>query len=217
MNYHQLAKGLLKEAKKGIQFERMNTPVKVVLIIGLIPLIVLAFVSVASFYITLFFYKAGLVPVEYLHKLVKTEGKEVMHASQFAIYWISWPFVFLLYVMQSFTAVVFYIQWFFMMVFVYLATLGGVRWQPIMSDATFDSEEIYSVKPGETGLLVYTSLLGLIDLLLAIGIVTDLFSLAGYSTLAVMVMLCIVNPFVFKKEVLVPQEESFAQDNTPAV
>ena len=217
MDYHGLVKGLLKEAKRGIQFARMSTPVKILLYIGLFPLFVLAFLSVASFYVTLFFYKAFLSPVEYLHKLIKAEGKEAKHATQFAIYWLSWPFIFTLYVLQSLMAITFYFQWFFMMMYVYLATLGGVRWQPMMNDATFDTVETYSVKPGDTGLYVYTGFLAFFDFLMAIAIVVlQSAPIMSFALIGIMVMLFIINPLVFKKEGVLPVEASVAQEEASA-
>ena len=115
MNYHYYVKSLLNEAKQGHQFKRMSTTTKVFMIIGLLPLILASLLATCSIYITLFFFKAASSPLQYLHEIINKEGKEVKHATQFAIYAISWPFIFFCYIMLSALSITFYFQWFILM------------------------------------------------------------------------------------------------------
>jgi hypothetical protein len=89
-------------------------------------------------------YKGVISPLDFLHKTLQAEAKDVKHATQAIIYWISWPFVFFMYVMNSFYAVLFYFSWFGLMLNTYLVTLGGVRWQPFITDAVYDDVELES-------------------------------------------------------------------------
>ena len=74
MNYFEQLKGLIAEAKQGIQFKRISKTFNILLIIGLIPQIIATFLSVAIYSITLFVYKAISCPLEYIHSFVKKEG-----------------------------------------------------------------------------------------------------------------------------------------------
>ena len=210
MNYHIQIKGLIAEAKKGLQYQRVSGAAKFFLILGMIPLIVSAFLQVCTFYVTLFFYKGFIAPLEYLHKVVKNEGQETKHATQFAIYWISWPFIFFLHVFQSLMAMTFYFQWFVLMLNVYLVTLGGVRWQPFLLDADYSSEEVYvPVKQSDSGVKSFVVVLAIFDALVAVGILLSGASefgmvLGGLGYLGITVMLYIVNPASFRIAKYVP-------------
>lgn len=184
----------------------MHTAKKVLLIIGLIPLILSTFASVVSYYVLLFFYKGFAAPLEFLHKLVKEEAKDVKHATQFAIYWLAFPFIFFLYVLQSFAAFLFYFQWFGVMVNMYLVTLGGVKFQPFVMDVNYEEEPQWSLTPGRTGVTVFTVLLIFFDALIALGILVTEEELSGFGVIGVLVMLLIVNPLLFKKTPLVVEE-----------
>ena len=207
MNYHSLIKSLVAEAKSGLQFKRMNPVLKVFVKIALIPLFVLAFLGVCGFYLTLFLYKAISSPLDHLHKVVKGEGKEVKHATQFAVYWISWPCLFILYLFQAAMAITFYFQWFFVMLTVYLATLGGVKWQPFLMDASYPNEESYVVQPGQGGIITFLVFTLVFYSFISSGVMLCLDEyfaefgsvVAVLGFLGVNVMLFIVNPACFKK------------------
>jgi hypothetical protein len=40
----------------------------------------------------------------------------------------------------SFNAIAFYFQWFGIQIVAYILTLGGIKWQPFITEATFDEE-----------------------------------------------------------------------------
>lgn len=149
MDYSLLVKGLRNEAKKNVQFKKLTPTKRVLAIIALIPLIVSTFFSFISYYVTLFFYKGIISPLDFLHKLVRTEGQEVKHATQAIIYWIAFPFIFFFYALNSLYAVMFYFSWFGLMLNTYLVTLGGVRWQPFMTDAKYEEVELVSKNTDE--------------------------------------------------------------------
>ena len=140
MDYHAPIKGLIREARLGVRFKNMSPVVKIIVKILLIPFIIITFFSIAYYYITLFFFKAFASPIQYLHNIIKNEAKEVKHASQFAIYWLTFPYIFALYVIQSFTAFSFFFLWFGCMLNTYIVTLGGVKFQPFLLDVKYSEE-----------------------------------------------------------------------------
>ena len=211
--YQTAINGLISEARKGVRFQEMNKTTKVLLIIGLVPLIVSTFLLVATHYILLFLYKGFAAPIDFLNKVVKDESKDIEHSSKFAIYWLVIPVISFFYVLQSFVAFVFYFHWFVLIVNMYLVTLGGVRFQPLIMDATYPEDENvrYYFAPGDTGVKVFMILLIIFDVLTAInglftvGIIEpyevyELYEFTSLGLIGVFVMLFIVNPILFKKK-----------------
>lgn len=209
MNYNLLVKGLFAEAKRGLQFKDISLPYKILLIIGLSPLIVLTFSCALSFYVLLFFYRGLSSPLEYLHQIVKNEGQEVRHATQFIIYWIAFPFIFLLYIIQAFFTVVFYFMWFELMLYTYLVTLGGVKWQPFLMDANYEEENsIYELRPSIVNMKSFIILLTASYGYLILGAIlinkTSIVLLIGL--VGVLLLLFIINPILFKIKAIESEE-----------
>ena len=148
MDYGYLIKALKDEAKQNIQFSRMNKGPRILARLITLPWLVAVMGAVLSYYVTLFFYKACLTPVQHLHNIMRKEGEVVKHGTQVVIYWIAFPIIFDLYILLSLATVAFYFQWFQVMVCMYFATLGGVKWQPFITDATFE-ERAWVLKPSD--------------------------------------------------------------------
>ena len=222
MNFGVPIAGLIKEAKRGIRFKELSSGKKGLLIFGLVPLIISAFCSIASYYVLLFFYKGLASPLEYLHNVIKKEAKEVKHAAQFALYWLTFPFVFGLYVLQSFVAILFYFQWFTVMINVYLVTLGGVKFQPFIMETDYETEVNWKLSPSKLGTIIYTYVLFGLYLLSYVGVavvvIENEVSLLSVSVLLITVMLTLVNPLLFKKkEIVVSDSEIPAKPQTVEV
>lgn len=213
MNYGLLVKGLLNEARSGIQFNRMNKAARAFAVIGLIPLIVSTFFAVCGFYVLVFIYKGLSSPIDFLHKLVKKEGQEVKHGTQVVIYWCCFPLIFIAYVFYSFFSVFFYFAWFGLMLNVYLVTLGGVKWQPFLTDASYDEVRSWAIRPSNTAANAWAIIVFVLDCLAAIlflaGLATDIgMGAFGVFMAFIMIMILIVNPLTFKKsEVELDEEE----------
>lgn len=199
MNYYGLIKGLFAEARRGIRFQEMNLIGKIIAVFGLLPLIVMAAFVAVGFYVTVFFYKALTAPVEYLHKIVKTEGQEVKHATQFLVYWIGFPFVFFLYSLSAFLTIVFHFQWFFLMLIVYLTTLGGVKWQPFVNEANYDEEREYECSPSVLATSIFVCALAFLFLLFIISTLFYLYELQTFALICYFAVAIIVNLCMFRK------------------
>ena len=209
MNYHAAIRGLIAEARQSIRFKGLSKGKRIALTIALIPLIVSAFFSVVSYYAVLFLYKGLTAPVDFLHKIVKDEAKDVKHATQFAIYWLTFPIVFFFYLLQSLAAIFFYFQWFGLMVAMYLVTLGGVRFQPFLSEVEYNGEKVnWKLTPGEKGTFTFAIITlaayacVIVGALAAFGAeIEEALILCGLGGATAGVMLVIVNPLLFKKTV----------------
>lgn len=219
MNYSKLINNLTAEMKKGVQYARMPLVVKIFMIVALFPVIVSFVVTKLIYWITLFFYKMISSPAEYLHEWVKKQKDEVQHATQAVLYWICMPFVFGLQLLLSFSSLVFFFLWFVLMVQGYLLTLGGIKWQPFITEVTFDDEGEYECKPDLkiAAIFAYTTagvLLFCILLASVSDIILDLLRDGGanlwkfykalgttetIATRIYLILACIVNPILFKR------------------
>ena len=208
MDYTSAIKGLLSEVKAAIQFRRMNTLCKVLCIIAVLPLIIAAFSAVCGYYVVLFFYRGLCSPLEYIHNVVKKEGQEVHPGAQLVIYLICFPTIFFLHLLISFASLMFYFLWFAVMFFTYLATLGGVRWQPFLFDAKYGEVKAYEVKPCINAATIFGGITIFFYLLFVLALILEVETLPAISAIGFSLCLFIVNPIMFRKlEVVFVEEE----------
>ena len=149
MDYGLLMNGLVNEAKQSIQLKRMKKFPRFITRLLLLPFSVMALFTVLGYYITLFFYKAILAPVAHLEAIVKREREETGSGAQVIVYLFAFPLIFICHAVMSFVTVYFYFQWFFAMVWLYFATLHGIKWQPILTDASYDEEIEWELKTSD--------------------------------------------------------------------
>lgn len=207
MDYIGVIRGLFKEAKKNEQFKDMSSFARITIKIALFPLSLLILIAKAYYYVTFFVYRGFFLPLEHLHTIVKKEGQEVKHATQFIIYWIAFPLIFLLYVFQALFAVSFYFQWFILMTLVYLKSLSGVRWQPFLTEVRYDEEHVYEYKHSSTAVGAFITLLLVSYAAIIICIIAEEGLFMVWSFMALFAVMCLVNPLLFKKSEITDSEE----------
>jgi hypothetical protein len=145
MDYLKLSKDLKNEffAANKRKYPSLNAVVRFLLTIIFIPLRVGYFFARLGYWFTWFFFKCFATPVEYLQTWLKKQQEGLHPAPQTVLYYCCIPTIFLQQIVLAFTAFGFFFQWFGMMLSAYVMTLGAVRWQPVISEATFENE-IYS-------------------------------------------------------------------------
>jgi uncharacterized membrane protein len=209
MNYQKLIKDLTNEMKKGVQYKRIPDPYKLFVIIAMIPLIISFAISKFSYAVTVFFYKALSAPAEHLQHWLTSQKNGVQHATEAVMYFVCLPYIFTLQVMLSLNALSFYFQWFTLMIQGYLLTLGGIKWQPYISDATFEDDATeYDYKPQAAGVLAFSCIAfgacALCVFMWLLGAVAGdnggFFGAVSVFLMAVhWIMIVIVNPCMFKR------------------
>ena len=218
MNYQQLLKDLQAEVKNAVRYKRMSTPYRVLTLIGLAPILLVKWMLIIYFYAFLFLYNALLAPVSYLEAWQDDRTKNVKHATEAVVFWVSTPFIFFLRVLMSIASFFFYFLWFDLMCANYLLTLGSIRWQPFLNTATFDSEKEYrwDLTPGETGTMVFGiiafSLFCVLTLLFNIfvfGEVVELYEVTMIFMVIYYVVILFVNPVLFRKRELAEGESEY--------
>lgn len=137
MNYNALIKNLREEIKIGHQYRTLDYPFKALAFISMLPFIAVTISIFISFYCLLFVYNALLSGVKYLETWLDDTKKDVNPATQAILYFCTIPTIFAMRVLLSTFSLLFYFLWFSVMCSAYVSSLGGVRWQPYISDATF--------------------------------------------------------------------------------
>ena len=140
MDYSKLIKDLTAEMKKGKTYKALPIALRIIFIILFIPLILSFLLSKLIFWFTIFFYKMLAAPAEHLHKWLTSQKDDVQHLTQAVMYIVCLPVIFGFQVALSFNAIAFFFQWFGIQIVAYILTLGGTRWQPFITEATFDQE-----------------------------------------------------------------------------
>lgn len=144
MDYISHLNGLKKEFIEAgkTRYSSMNKFLSFLLTLIFIPMRVGFFFGRLFYWFTWFFFKALSSPVDYLQSWLKGQKDDVHHATQAVIYFVCLPFIFCQQVLLAFSAMSFFFQWFGLMLSAYIMTLGAVRWQPVISDAKFETEEL---------------------------------------------------------------------------
>ncbi len=76
----------------------------------------------------------------HLQRWLDSKKDGVEHATQVVIYFVCLPTIFSQQILLAFASFAFYFQWFGLVLGAYIMTLGAVRWQPVITEATFDAE-----------------------------------------------------------------------------
>ena len=142
MDYLKLLHGLKNEfftAGKE-KYMSLNIVIRFILTIFFIPMRIGFFFARLGYWFTWFFFKCLATPVDYLQTWLNRQKDGLEHATQAVLYLVCMPTIFAQQVVLAFTAFAFFFEWFGMMLSAYIMTLGAVRWQPVISEATFDAE-----------------------------------------------------------------------------
>lgn len=137
LNYDFLEKSslLMKEAFTFKKYRAMHPAVAVFSGIAMIPFVLLSFLVYAYLIVLSFLFKTLLTPIDFIHTLVNKEGKDVKHATQFIIYFISWPLVFFAYTLASIGMLYFSLLYAVCSILTYIWSFGGFRFHVFANDA----------------------------------------------------------------------------------
>ena len=145
MDYSGLYKSLVKEVLSGKQYKKLSLPIRILAYIAVFPFTVLSVFMAAFFYVYNFSFNVVSSGVNYLEQWLKNTKKGVAPLTEAVIYFIALPLIFFNHVLLSFFAVNFFILWFFSQCTFYVASLGGIKWQPYVTQADFEDVDAYRV------------------------------------------------------------------------
>ena len=121
------------------RYQNMFILWRLLLTIIFIPLRISFFFARLAYWFTWFFFKCLAAPVDYLQQWLNVQKQGIAHATQAVLYFICMPCIFSQQVLLALTAFGFFFQWFGLMLSAYIMTLGAVRWQPVISEASFNA------------------------------------------------------------------------------
>ena len=194
MHYSKLFKGLISEVKTRKQYDAIPNPYRVLAFIGVLPFILSALINFL-FYIVFDFIFNGLASsTRYLENWVDEKKKGVNHATEAVLFFVTMPTIFFFNVLLSGFALLYYFIWFFLQVDLFVATLGGTRWQPYISSAKFDDEDDYVVKTNGAAAIIFSVAS---FSLVALAIILAIFDYPTAISGSLLTMIAV--PLIFKK------------------
>ena len=138
MNYDVKMKNMILELLKFKQYKRMHLAFKILVTILEFPFILLLLLSVGSFYLTYAIFRSISEPIDYINNLIKEEGKEVKHASQFIIYFFGFPVILIGTIFTSGLTFFIFFEFLFSSIFGEVVSLHGFKFQPFISKTDDD-------------------------------------------------------------------------------
>ncbi len=127
VNFLDKMSALLKEAFKFKKYKAMDPALAVFTGIFMLPIVIASFLVTAMLAMVCFAYSVLSTPVKFLHEIVSSEGKRVMHATQFIIYFFSWPIVLVVYAVMSFLMLLIFPLYALLSFLTYVWSLGGFK------------------------------------------------------------------------------------------
>ena len=138
MNYDVKMKNMILELLKFKQYKRMHLAFKILVAILELPFILILLLSVGSFYLTYAIFRSISEPIDYINNLIKEEGKEVKHASQFIIYFFGFPVILIGTIFTSGLTFFIFFEFLFSSIFGEVVSLHGFKFQPFISKTDDD-------------------------------------------------------------------------------
>lgn len=138
MNYDVKMKNMILELLKFKQYKRMNLCFKILIAILEIPFALALLINVGLFYLTYALFRLISEPIDFIKNMIKEEGKEVKHASQFIIYFFGFPIVLLGTIFVSILTFFIFSFFLFSSIYAEVVSLHGINLQPFISQASDD-------------------------------------------------------------------------------
>ena len=126
-NFIQKTTLVLQEACKLKKYKAMPVALAVVVGLFLLPLFAAGILAAAALYVFGYIFSIVSLPTTKLHKLLHDEGQSLSGAGQFAVYFLSWTFIFSTYAVLSFMLILLGVMYSVFAILTYLWTLGGIK------------------------------------------------------------------------------------------
>lgn len=126
----------IKEFFKFEQFKRIPVGLAVVAGILLSPFLLSVIFMIPAFYILQFCYKIVAAPADFLLQNLREESDNTVVKA--VVYFVGYPFVFLMKIALSVFSVEFFVMYFFFMLFAWIYGCGGIKFQPFIFEASTD-------------------------------------------------------------------------------
>ena len=146
MDYSLSIKGLCQEITRIKSYSRLRPILRAVMFILMLPFTIIAAVGTVFYYVLLFLRNGSQIGADELEHWLNKRKAGVHFLPESVLYLVTIPFIFLLRVFVTIFSGILYLTWFEIMSAAFLATLGGIRWQPYLNTVNFDQEYTWSFK-----------------------------------------------------------------------
>ena len=174
MDYSSYINGLLREASRVKSYSQLNPVLRVIIFILMLPFTALSISLAVSYHVLVFMRSACSIPTDELEIWLNKKKDGEHFLVEAVIYLITIPLIFFCRVLLSIFSLCFYFIWFFIMVGTYVATLGGVRWQPYLNSVSYDKEYAWTNKNTRKTLNVFAVVCVALTVALAILTLVDI-------------------------------------------
>ena len=211
MNYSTRYKSFLSEVFSLPQYKFLAGNFKGVAFIAVLPFIAIATICCLFYAVLDFAFRLCSSGVTYLQEWVKEMRKGTGDFATGILFLITLPFIFFCQIILSFLSLIFFILWFILQCFMYIATLGGIKWRPYINQADYDENEAFFIKTNEVAGKICVVCLAIVFTILVILFLSITFGnrlsqgvYDAYDFFRVLYFLgsCIAIPVIFKKRPL---------------
>ena len=171
---------LVKESFKFKKYKALHPFFAVVVGLCQLPYVLISFLTAAAIYVFDFIVGVLAYPFEQIHGTVRREKDEVMGGAQAVIYLISWPFLFLFYIILTFMTFVLNVLYVVAALTTFIWSLGGFKFHLFLSRAG-DIKKDVKGKYSHAVSIVFTVIIGVLFVLLPIILGLILFATQGES------------------------------------
>ena len=133
MDYALLQKELAREALSRKQYKNLHPIFRILSFIGVLPFIGISALLFVCYSIFVFFFKLFSSGACYLEEWVNKTKEGASAPAEAVIYLVTTPIIFMWHVALSILSLNFFILWFCLQSSLYIATLGGIKWQPYIT------------------------------------------------------------------------------------
>ena len=164
---------LLKESFKFKKYKALHPFFAVVVGLCQLPYVLISFLTAAAIYVFDFIVGVLAYPFEQVHGLIRREKDEVRGAAEAVIYFLSWPFLFLFYIILTFMTFVLNVLYVVAALTTFIWSLGGFKFHLFLSRAG-DIKKDVKGKYSHAVSIVFTVIVGVLFILLPIilGLIT---------------------------------------------
>lgn len=149
IDYFNRTLNLIKESFTFKKYKAMNPVLAILVGVTMIPFVVSGLVWFALTLILSGIFKIIKSPIDYLKDLTTSQGEKVHPATQFIIYFISWPLIFIFYVAYAAVVALINLSYAITSLEAFIWTLGGFKFHLLINDTediAIEVEGRYSFK-----------------------------------------------------------------------
>lgn len=171
---------LLKESFKFKKYKALHPFFAVVVGLCQLPYVLISFLTAPAIYLFDFFVGLMVYPIEQVHGLIRREKDEVRSPAEAVIYFLSWPFLFFLYIILTFMTFALNVLYVVAALSTFIWSLGGFKFHLFLARAGDIKKDVKGKYPHAVS-TVFMVIIGVLFVLLPIVLGLILFATQGES------------------------------------